>query len=666
MLIFNSNPDICQRFSLFNFSMSSSHGYHRVTTAGLFITLGIIFGDIGTSPLYVMKAIVGEGSLIDRDTVLGGISLVFWTLTLQTTLKYVVMTLRADNKGEGGIFSLYTLVRRRQRWLLFPAILGGAAMLSDGMITPPISVCSAVEGLESKIHGFPTVMVSIIIISLLFFVQRFGTAAVGKSFGPIMFVWFSVLAILGILNISHDFEVIAALSPHYGFHTLMTNPKGIFILGAVFLCTTGAEALYADLGHCGRQNIQVSWIFVKICLVLNYLGQGAWLLHHEGTHLEENPFYGMMPNWFLWPGVIIATMAAIIASQALISGSFTLVSEAVRLGLLPKMTVKFPTNMKGQIYIPAVNTFLWLGCVGVVILFKNSSAMEAAYGLAIVLAMLCTTILLANWLVVKRVNSSIVWAMLVFYVLLEGLFFVANAAKFLEGGYVTVGMAGLLFGTMLLWVKARRIRQSYSDEVRIKDYLDQLISLSNDEGLPKYATNLVFLSSAKHPNKIEEKVLYSILQTQPKRADVYWFVHIETTDEPYTMEYEVNSIASDDVYKVNFRLGFRVQQRMNLFMKKVVEDLVENEELTVYSRYHTQSSKYPTGDFRFVIIQEFLSNENELPWREQFILSIYLTVKGWVSSPKNWFGLDSDSVDLEEAPLVLQPVKQVGLRRIQR
>jgi KUP system potassium uptake protein len=644
--------------------MNSNHGHHRVTTAGLFITLGIIFGDIGTSPLYVMKAIVGEGNLIDRATVLGGVSLVFWTLTLQTTLKYVLLTLRADNKGEGGIFSLYTLVRRRQRWLLFPAILGGAAMLSDGMITPPISVCSAVEGLETKIHGFPTVIVSIVIISLLFFVQRFGTAAVGKSFGPIMFVWFSVLAILGLLNIGHDYEVLAALSPHYGLHTLMTHPKGIFILGAVFLCTTGAEALYADLGHCGRQNIQVSWIFVKTCLVINYLGQGAWLLHHQGSHLEENPFYGMMPTWFLWPGVIIATMAAIIASQALISGSFTLVSEAIRLGLLPKMTVKFPTNLKGQIYIPAVNTFLWLGCIGVVVLFQNSTAMEAAYGLAIVLAMLCTTILLANWLVVKRVNSSIIWAMLLFYIGLETLFLIANCAKFLEGGYVTVGMAGLLFGIMLLWVRAKKIRQSYSDEVRIKDYLDQLIVLSNDASIPKFATNLVFLSTTRHPNKIEEKVLYSILQTQPKRADVYWFVHIDTTDEPYTMEYDVNTIASDDVYKVNFRLGFRIQQRMNLFMKKVVEDLVENEELTVYSRYHTLSSKYPTGDFRFVIIQEFLSNENELPWREQFILSIYLSVKGWVSSPKNWFGLDSDSVDLEEAPLVLQPVKEVALKRL--
>lgn len=643
----------------------SHHGHHPLSKAGVLITLGIIFGDIGTSPLYVMKAIVGEGEVIDRLTVLGGVSLVFWTLTLQTTIKYVLLTLRADNKGEGGIFSLYTLVRRRERWLMLPALLGGAAMLSDGMITPPISVCSAIEGLESKYPHIPTIGISVAIISLLFFAQRFGTAAVGKGFGPIMLIWFSVLAALGVWNISHDWSVISALSPHYGIELMMNHPKGVFILGAVFLCTTGAEALYADLGHCGRQNIQISWIFVKTCLVLTYLGQAAWLLAHQGMHLEENPFYASMPDWFVWPGIVIATLAAIIASQALISGSFTLASEAIRLGFLPKMTVKFPTNMKGQIYLPAVSAFLWVGCLGVVLFFQKSSNMEHAYGLAIILAMLCTTILLSNWLVIRRVKAYWVWLMLVFYLLLEGTFLVANASKFIDGGYVTVMMASLLFGTMYLWVKARGIRQRYADERNIKEYLDQLIKLSNDEDVPKYATNLVFLTTARHPKKVEEKVLYSILQTQPKRADVYWFVHIETTDEPYTMEYEVNTIASDDVYKVNFRLGFRVQQRMNVFMHKVVQELVENEELTVYSRYHSTDSKYPTGDFRFVIIQEFLSNENEMPWGEQFILSIYLTVKGWMSSPKNWFGLDSDSVDVEEAPLVLQPVKVVGLTRVQ-
>jgi KUP system potassium uptake protein len=645
---------------------NGNHGHHRLSMAGLIITLGIIYGDIGTSPLYVMKAIVGEGNVIDRLVVLGGVSLVFWTLTLQTTVKYVLLTLRADNNGEGGIFSLYTLVRRREKWLLYAAILGGAAMISDGMITPPISVCSAIEGLEIKYKGIPTVEITIAIISLLFFVQRFGTAAVGKSFGPIMLVWFTMLGILGLSTIGHDLEVIRALNPRYGFELLISGPKGVLILGSVFLCTTGAEALYADLGHCGRQNIQISWIYVKICLVLNYLGQAAWLLHHEGQQMVENPFYGVMPEWFLWPGIIIATFAAIIASQALISGSFTLVSEAIRLGLLPKMTVKFPTFLKGQIYIPAVNTFLWMGCVIVVLIFHESSRMEAAYGLAIILAMLCTSILLANWLVIKRVNEVIVWITLTFYLSLEGLFMYANASKFHDGGYVTVLMAALLFSVMVLWVKAKRIRQTYSDDVRIKDYLDQLIMLSNDESIPKYSTNLVFLTTAKHPKKVESKVLYSILQTQPKRADVYWFVHIQTTDEPYTLQYEVNTIAPDDVYKVIFRLGFRVQQRMNVFMNKVVEELVENGELTVYSRYHTASNKYPTGDFRFVLIEEFLSNENELPWQEHLILSTYLTMKGWVSSPKNWFGLDSDSVDEEAVPLVLQPVKDVKLQRVNR
>jgi KUP system potassium uptake protein len=647
--------------------MDSHHNHHRLSAAGVLITLGIIFGDIGTSPLYVMKAVVGEGKMITSQVVLGGVSLVFWTLTIQTTLKYVLLVLRADNNGEGGIFSLYSLVRRRRRWLLFPALLGGAAMLAEGMITPPITVSSAIEGLAIKYPGIPTIGITIGIISALFFIQRFGTEFVGKGFGPIMFVWFTMLGVLGVSQIVHLPSVFQAINPLCGLELLRSSPNMLVVMGAVFLCTTGAEALYADLGHCGRDNIRVSWVYVKLCLLLNYFGQAAYLLHHEGHALEDNPFYAMMPTWFLWPGIIVSTMAAIIASQSMISGSFTLVSEAVRLGFLPKMTVKFPTKMKGQIYIPAVNTFLWVGCVCVVLYFKKSTAMEAAYGLSVVCTMLFSTVLLSNWMVLKRYNEALVWLFLIFYLIWEGCFFVANTLKFFEGGYITVIMASLLFGTMLLWLNAKTIRQRYADERKIKDYLDQFIALSNDHSVPKYATNLVFLSAAKSPKKIENKVLYSVLQTQPKRADVYWFVHIETTDHPYTMEYEVNTISQDDVYKVNFRLGFRVQQRMNLFMKKVVEDLVENEELTVYSKYHSvASSKYPTGDFRFVIIQEFLSNENELPWAERLILDTYLTVKGFVSSPKNWFGLDADSVDIEEVPLVLRPVKEVALTRVHR
>ncbi len=640
------------------------HNHHRLTFAGLLITLGIIYGDIGTSPLYVMKTVFKTG-LIDRATIMGAISLVFWTLTIQTTFKYITLVLRADNNGEGGIFSLYTLVRRKEAWLLFPAIIGGASMLAEGMITPPISVCSAIEGLEAISPGLHTIPISIAIITLLFAFQRFGTTAVGRFFGPMMMVWFSMLGVLGILQIVKNPGIVAALSPHYGLQTLMAHPQVLILLGAVFLCTTGAEALYADLGHCGKRNIRATWIFVKSCLVLNYLGQGAWLMQFEGQALPTNPFYGIMPDWFLLPGIIIAATAAIIASQAMISGSFTLVSEAIRLGFLPKLTVIFPTNMKGQIYVPAVNWFLYFGCVAVVLYFQKSDNMEGAYGLSVTLTMLMSTVLLSNYLILQRTPSFYVWAFLVFYLIFEGVFFTANAVKFMHGGFITVIIASLIVGLMLTWVEAKKIRRRFVEAVKTADYLDQLIQLSNDEHEPKYATNLVFLSRVSKSHKIEEKIMYSILGKQPKRADVYWFVHIEVTDEPHTMEYQVEQLAAEDVIRVKFRLGFRVEQRMNLFLKKVVEEMVEKEEIkTLHPRYHTLKDHSHTGDFKFILIEEFLSHENDLPMFEQIVMEVYLFVKGLVSSPKNWFGLDSDSVYVEKVPLVLRPIKDVKLKRI--
>ncbi len=649
---------------------SSNHAHQRLTLAGLIITLGIIYGDIGTSPLYVMRAIVGEGAVV-RETILGAVSLVFWTLTIQTTFKYVTLVLQADNKGEGGIFSMYTLVRRRRKWLLFPAMVGGCAVLSEGMITPPISVSSAVEGIQSieRFHEahIPIVQITIGIITALFLFQQFGTATVGRFFGPVMLVWFSMLGILGGIEVIGHLPVLQALSPVYAVKVLMHHPHALVLMGAVFLCTTGAEALYADLGHCGKQNIRYSWIFVKTCLVLNYLGQAAWCLQFEGSPLPDtaqNPFYGIMPTWFLPMGIAIATMAAIIASQAMISGSFTLVSEAIRLNLLPKLTVIFPTHLKGQLYVPAVNSLLWAGCVFVTIYFRESGKMEAAYGLSVTITMLMSTLLMSNFLITKRVASPLIWAFLVWYLCFEGAFFSANLLKFMDGGFITVVIASLLFVLMMVWVKAKKIKHRFIQNVRTRDYLDQLIMLSNDEDIPKYATNLVFLSSAKAPDKVEEKILYSILQTQPKRADVYWFVHIEVTDEPYTMEYKVKILAPDDAYKVTFRLGFRVEQRMNLFLKKVVEDLLENDELHTQSRYHVSRTEMPTGDFKFVIMQEFLSHENDLPMMEQIVMSIYLGVKSITASPQNWFGLDSDSVEIEKVPLVLRPVKDLRLRRI--
>lgn len=651
-------------------SNGSSHEHQRLTLAGLIITLGIIYGDIGTSPLYVMRAIVGDG-IVDRETILGAVSLVFWTLTIQTTFKYVTLVLQADNKGEGGIFSMYTLVRRRRKWLLFPAMIGGAAVMSEGMITPPISVSSAIEGLHSieQLHDvdIPIVQITIGIITGLFLFQQFGTATVGRFFGPVMLVWFSMLGLLGGIELAGHLYVLQAMNPMNAITLLMHHPHALVLMGAVFLCTTGAEALYADLGHCGKQNIRVSWIFVKTCLLLNYFGQAAWCLEFEGSPLpagSPNPFYGIMPTWFLPIGITIATFAAVIASQAMISGSFTLVSEAIRLGLLPKLTVIFPSNLKGQLYVPAVNTLLWAGCVFVTVYFQESAKMEAAYGLSVTITMLMSTMLMSHFLIMKRVAPVWIWAFLIWYLCFEGAFFAANLLKFADGGFITIVIASLLFVLMYVWVSAKKVKKRFIQNVKTKDYIDQLIMLSNDESIPKYATNLVFLSSAKSPDKVEEKVLYSILQTQPKRADVYWFVHIEVTDEPYTMEYKVKILAPDDAYKVSFRLGFRVEQRMNLFLRKVVEDLLENDELHNESRYHVSRAEMPTGDFKFVIMQEFLSHENDLPVLEQIIMSTYLGVKSFTASPQNWFGLDSDSVEIEKVPLVLRPVKDFRLRRV--
>jgi KUP system potassium uptake protein len=552
---------------------------HKLSAAGLLVTLGIIFGDIGTSPLYVLNAIVGSDPINSRD-IIGAISAIFWTLTLQTTVKYVIITLRADNKGEGGIFSLYTLIRKTKvKWLLFPAIIGGSTLLADGIITPPISVSSAIEGLRVINPDIPTIPIVIAIITILFGLQQFGTKLIGKFFGPIMFTWFSMLGILGGIQLSTNINVLSAFNPYHAYELLMNHKQGFLILGAVFLCTTGAEALYSDLGHCGKENIRVSWIFVKSMLLLNYFGQGAWLISHEGKTLKEagvtNPFYAIMPDWFLPFGIGIATLAAVVASQAMISGSFTLINEAIRLNFWPKVKIKYPTELKGQLYIPSLNWMLWIGCVLVVLYFKESSGMEAAYGLAIVMTMLMTTSLLNYYLILKRYNKIFIAVLITTYAVIEISFLIANLHKFSDGGYITLLIAMMLMATMFVWYFARKIRNRYLVFVKLSDYLPVLEDLSKDLSVPKYATNLVYLTSADHRTEIESKIMYSILNKQPKRADIYWFVHVHVVDEPYTMEYRVNEFIHDDVIRIDFRLGFRVAPRISLMFKKVVEDMVK-------------------------------------------------------------------------------------------
>lgn len=660
----------------------SDHSSHsqRVTAGTLLVTLGIIYGDIGTSPLYVMKAIVGEGK-IDPTVVLGGLSCVFWTITLLTTIKYVLITLNADNKGEGGIFSLYALVRRMKvKWLIIPAILGGCTLLADGIITPPISVSSAVEGLSILKEGIPTIPIVLIILTALFMIQQFGTKVVGKFFGPIMLVWFTMLAFWGVISISHDWTILRALSPTYAYEMLVHHDAGFFLLGAVFLCSTGAEALYSDLGHCGKQNVRVSWGFVKVSLLLNYFGQGAMLMQNVDKTLLQlnqemypdkivtepiNPFYAMMPEWFLVPGVIIATLAAIVASQALISGSFTLINEAMRLNFWPKVKIRYPSEQRGQLFVPSVNWLLWAGCILIVLFFKESSAMEAAYGLAIVLTMLMTTTLLAFYMRRKRYPTVLIVVIVSFFLVLEGSFLAANLEKFPNGGYVTLLVATFLFLIMIIWYYGKRVAHQFTESEEIDQYKDTLVRLSGDDTIPRYATNLVYLTNVSQWNMIESKVLYSIVKRQPKRADIYWFLHIHVVDEPYRMDYKVRIIAPNDIVRVDFYLGFRIDPRINLFYRKVVENMVSRGEVDIRSKYASLQVNNLMGDFKFVLIEKYLSGDNDLKLLERFTLSGYFLLKKLSLSPENAYGLETSGVFIEKFPLIVKPVAGINLRRIE-
>ncbi|HKH61821.1 MAG TPA: KUP/HAK/KT family potassium transporter [Flavitalea sp.] len=655
--------------------MQISH--NRASAAGILIALGIIFGDIGTSPLYVLNAIT-SGKVISEELIIGALSCIIWTLTLQTTVKYVILTLQADNKGEGGIFSLYALVRRRRKWLVMPAIIGGAALLADGMITPPISVTSAIEGLKqvpgiSGISQTTIIYIVIGILTVLFFIQQFGTAFIGQFFGPIMTLWFLMLATLGIFHLSDELHVLKAFNPYFALRLLTIYPNGFYILGAVFLCTTGAEALYSDLGHCGKWNIRYAWIFVKASLILNYLGQGAWLLSHYNGRLITadviengfNPFYALMPHWFLYIGISLATVAAIIASQALISGSFTLISEAMRLNLWPKLKIGYPTEARGQLYIPAINLLLFAGCIGIVLYFKKAANMEAAYGLAITLCMIATSILFTNYLVLHRQKRSLVTAYLVIYLTIELSFFWANMEKFPHGGYVTLIVGGALFFVMYDWYRARKIKNRYVEFIRLENYIPKLQELSNDRSVPKYATHLVYLTSADNPKEIEHKIIYSILNRKPKRADIYWFVHVDTLDEPYGSRYAVKHIIPNDIIRVDFQLGFRVQPRINLLFKKVVEDLVANKEVNITSRYESLERSNVVGDFSFLVLEKYLSQDNDLPIWEKFIMKIHFWLKEISLSEERGFGLDTSNVIVEKFPLIVSPVTNLKLQRIE-
>lgn len=645
---------------------------NKVTAASLLVALGIIYGDIGTSPLYVLKAIIGERP-IEKVLVFGGVSCVFWTLVFQTTIKYIWFTLKADNDGEGGVFSLYALVRRYSKKLVVPTILGATALLADGIITPPISVASAIEGLGS-VEGLKntvvpgnsfTVGLVIVILSFLFFFQRFGTQAIGKAFGPIMAIWFSMLALLGASEIAAYPDVLNALHPKYGYDLLIHYPQGFWLLGAVFLCTTGAEALYSDLGHCGLKNIRITWVFVKISLIINYLGQAAWLMHQGQSQLNgRNPFFEIVPTWFLIPGIIIATAAAIIASQALISGSYTLISEAMNLNFWPRIAVRQPSESKGQIYIPSVNNLLWFGCILMILYFRESGHMEAAYGFSITVAMLMTTLLLSYFLMYKlRWNKLLVIVLLVIFASIEISFFVANAAKIKER-WMFLFFELLIFMTMYIWYNARKINNRFIKFTEIGKYVSLLQDLSNDDTVPKFSTHLIYLSKANNRHQIEEKIINSIFSKKPKRADVYWFLHINRTESPYTLSYDVSELVDDKVIKVTINIGFRLQPRTELYFKKIVQELVLNKELKLHIRPDGSSKYNAEPDFKFVVIEKFLSVENEFALKEGVLLNSYFFLKRLGQSDEKAFGLDKSDVVVEQVPLVYQAANTIELTRI--
>lgn len=640
------------------------HSLSKVSFAGLLITIGIVFGDIGTSPLYVVKAIISGAEHFDKLLIYGSISCVFWTLTLQTTFKYVFITLRADNHGEGGIFALFALMKKKSTWAAVLTMIGGGALLADGVITPSITVTSSIEGLHLYNPSIPVLPIVVLIITALFFVQQFGTNLIGKSFGPIMVIWFGMLAALGFAQLVRYPEILNSLNPYYAYQFLTQHPNGFILLGAVFLCTTGAEALYSDLGHCGIKNIRVSWIFVKISLILNYLGQGAYLLLHPQPVEDLNPFYAIMPSWFLFPGVIISTAAAIIASQALITGSYTLVSEAVSLNFWPKIKILHPTTIKGQVYIPFVNWLLWISVVFVIFFFQESSKMEAAYGLSITITMIMTSMLLLYYLFQKNVSVLIVIGLAIIFGTIEGSFLVANLHKIKEGGWFSIALGFIFLLIMQGWYFGRRIKNRHISFVNVNKYLHLFEDISKDKSIPQLSTNLVYIIKANEIHQIESKIMYSIFNKQPKRAKTYWLLHVDTVDEPDTFSYEVNQIIPGTLVRIDFHLGFKIEPRINLYFKEVLKDLVAAGEIKLCSSYESLKKHHLPPDFMFVNLDRVMSRDYNLsPW-ETIIMGLHGFTRLLSINDVKALGLDSSSVIEEKVPISVERPLNRKIKRI--
>ena len=628
---------------------------NNLNLMALIVTVGIVFGDIGTSPLYVMKAITGVNPDYNADYIIGAVSCIIWTLTLQTTLKYVIIALQADNKGEGGILALYSLLKKiRHKWLFIPAIIGASTLIADGVITPAVTVTSAIEGLEKISSGIPVIPIVVIIITLIFIIQPFGTGSIGKFFGPFMMTWFLMLGILGLFHLVDNTLIFKAFNPYYAFNLLLNHPAWFLILGAVFLCTTGAEALYSDLGHCGKRNITVSWAFVKVMLIINYLGQGAWLLNQEGSYIKgTNPFYAIMPEGFLIFGIIMSTGAAIIASQALLSGSFTIFSEAINLNFWPRIKIKYPGTHKGQLYIPLVNLFLFIGCIITVLLFKSSSNMEAAYGLAITLTMLTTTLLLGFWMKYNGVKTWISIAFMSVFIIIEGVFLVSNAAKFMHGGWYTMLLAAIIFAIMFVWQKATKIRNRFIEYRKFDDNLEIISDIKNDREIPKHSSNLVYISKSDNPKEVESKIIYSIINKHPKRADHYFIIRVNYDDAPETLEYKYEVLIPDTLISIDLYLGYRVDPKVSVYLRQIIEDIVDKNQIDLVSNYPALKKRNIPGDFKFIIIHRQFSPSSNCSAYEKIVMQLYgILCKIGISTEKA-LGLDTSNINIENVPLII-------------
>lgn len=636
-------------------SESNHHsGIQKITLAGLIVTLGIVYGDIGTSPLYVFKAILAGGKDINELLVLGGISCIFWTLTLQTTIKYILITLRADNHGEGGIFALFALLKKKSTIVAIITMIGGSTLLADGVITPAITVTSAIEGLRIIQPDISVIPLVLVILFVLFTLQRFGSNVIGKFFGPVMLLWFVMLGVLGFSQIIYYPRVLMAINPMYAIKLLVEYPSGILLLGAVFLATTGAEALYSDMGHCGIKNIRISWIFVKTMLVTTYFGQGAWALNHADIAGQVNPFFAVMPDWFLMPGIILSTAAAVIASQALISGSFTLISEAISLNYWPKLKVLYPTIIKGQVYIPLLNWFLFISCSFVVIFFGSSTKMEAAYGLSITITMIMTTLLLSAWLPSKGAMNIFRIGVVCTFLSIESVFLLANLNKFMHGGWFTILLASFFFTIMYGWYYGRKIKNRYITFTDLHNYIDMFKDLKNDSSIPYTSANLVYITKANKPMEIESKILYSIFRKNPKRANTYFLLHVDNVDFPKTFEYKVKHIIPGTLIKIDFKLGFKIDKKINLYFKQVIEDMVSRGEFNLSSPYKSLSKYDINSNFVFVNLDRILTVDYKLPGYEGFIMNLHNIIKTLGITDVKALGLDTSSVIEEKIPIIIQ------------